>query len=266
MVCLSRYPLGWVTRLLVLSLFFALSMVSVAEPGWTKTRVTVALWPVGKPMVSEELIKKFESRNPDIDVVYQEVPQGSVYQEWILVRIAGGSAPDIFAVGDWELNDYIEQGLIAPIKPGYLGFKTPKELTELFEPAVLEKFVIGGEVYGFPQEWNPYMMYYNVDFFEEAGLVRPGREGFSLTLFLESAKKVIRYSSSGAITKGGMSWDIGHNLIATFMWSGILKSYGGCIIDSNGRVCLNTPYAAKAAELIYDLYNKWKVVGGGDGF
>ncbi|HHV55274.1 MAG TPA: sugar ABC transporter substrate-binding protein [Firmicutes bacterium] len=113
------------------------------------------------------LIKTFEEENPDIKVEPILIP--SKYYDKLQTMIAGGDAPDVAMLAFDRVPQFVSAGALQPIDQ-YVA-KTGYPLKDLF-PAVLNTFTYEGKLYGLPRSFSPFVLFYNVDLFKQAGIAR----------------------------------------------------------------------------------------------
>jgi multiple sugar transport system substrate-binding protein len=215
--------------------------------------ITVALWSIGKPIVSPELIQRFEEANPGIKVQLLEVPSGQVYDEWIKVQMAGGSPPDIFAIGDWNVQEYADLDLITPLDLRAAGYTSLQQVRRDFLPGALDAFILDQYLYGLPQEWNTLLLYYNKTIFGEVGLPLPDFHSFSSTDFLTAARKVQQIDADGKVKRAAVTSAWSHGLLATFEFNAHVRSFGGSLFGPNGEETIDSPAVRAAYNYLFDL-------------
>lgn len=110
------------------------------------------------------LIEKFESENPDIKVVQNNVPDpGSV----LMARVASGDAPDV-------LLDYPNAAeFVIRAQEGFLYDLSGQSFLDNVKPGVIESIAIDGGNYSLPISVNTIGVYYNTAIFDELGLKAP---------------------------------------------------------------------------------------------
>ncbi|MGC9361047.1 MAG: ABC transporter substrate-binding protein, partial [Anaerolineae bacterium] len=111
--------------------------------------------------------KLFRDKYPNIRVaiVY---PPGN-YQEKLTAMIASGTAPDVFIPGSMRLD--VPRGILLPLD-AYME-ADPDFDADDFLPGTLERGQYQGVQYCMPGGIGPQVVFWNVDYFEEAGLENP---------------------------------------------------------------------------------------------
>lgn len=116
----------------------------------------------------EALITKFEADNPDIKVNPVAVSYDE-FNERVAAMVPVGEGPDVVVPYHGWVPLYKKSGFLAPIPSSVV---TTEELDEtLVEAADVLKF--DGEYYGVPYYIMNYGLFYNKDYFAEAGIESP---------------------------------------------------------------------------------------------
>ena len=105
-----------------------------------------------------QALLSFQAKYPNIKVDYQ--PIAGEYPTVMAAKFASGDVPDLFYVNGEYAQDWIDQGLLAPLND-YIttsGFDTSK-----FFPGYADVFKKDDTWYGFPKDGNTIGMAYNSD-------------------------------------------------------------------------------------------------------
>jgi multiple sugar transport system substrate-binding protein len=141
--------------------------------------------------LARSLIADFEKINPDIKVnletsSYQSIPQK------VLVRIAGGTPPDIIDVHPADFFSLVSQGAFMDLT-GLV--KKDMDLDDFF-PTVLESVSFNNRIYALPQRISTYVLFYNRALFAESGLAAPTTNwsdtNWNWDTFYQVSKKIRR--------------------------------------------------------------------------
>jgi len=112
----------------------------------------------------EQVEKDFETAYPNIDLEYVSAPYGEMMNT--VINMAGGGDVVDIMLGeiDW-IPGYEDAGITVPVADVLSeGFVND------YYDGVLDAFKIGDDVYGVPMYISPFILYYNKDLFEQAGL------------------------------------------------------------------------------------------------
>jgi multiple sugar transport system substrate-binding protein len=161
----------------VLSLGLALAGCSDAGggSGTTGGNATITFWDnnggPGRTPIYEELIKRFEAKNPTIKVEYVGVPSASVQQKYD-TAIAGGSVPDVGGVTTSYLANLVGQDALEPlddrVESSALKGKLLPSLVETVKQTAPDN-----KMYSVPSSGNLDVIWIRKDWFEAAGLTPP---------------------------------------------------------------------------------------------
>ncbi|MFS0638778.1 extracellular solute-binding protein [Mesobacillus foraminis] len=165
--------------LMALLLAFALVLTgcsgkeaSSEESGSKKTIKFMHLWPAGSSkqqnLIVEDIIKQFESENPDVKVEV-EVLENEQYKNKIKVLSSSNELPDVgFTWAAGYLQPFVKGGLFTPLDDVLEG-----GLKDSFVPGTTEAYAIDGKTYGLPLELNIAPIYYNKEIFKKYNLEVP---------------------------------------------------------------------------------------------
>ena len=137
--------------------------VEITEPVTIKF-ANYAVLEAGYDVYWNQLLEEFAAENPNITVELVTAPYGEIVNT--VINMAGGG--DMVDLMDGELDwipTMVEAGMAAPAKDVLSA-----ELMEDIYPSILEACSIDGVAYGVPMYVSPFLMYYNKDLFEKAGL------------------------------------------------------------------------------------------------
>lgn len=129
--------------------------------------------PVTTP-ITEMLIEKFESENPNVTVTV-ECSQGD-YAEGIFAKAAAGNLPDVMFSADLFTVPFVENGVMLDLEE--LAAVDDSFTFDDIYPNILGLGQVIGTpgTYMLPASWDSVQMYYNKDMFEAAGAPMPTDE------------------------------------------------------------------------------------------
>src|SRR2546423_1983104 len=117
---------------------------------------------------------RFEAEHPGIRIQFIKSNEGNKVE----AMIAGGDAPDIVDVGFNQLHYYVTAGVLRDLSP----FMTQADRAHLkdYFPITLKPFLTTLDsqlsttaVYGLPQGYVPFILFYNKNLFDKAGVSYP---------------------------------------------------------------------------------------------
>lgn len=116
------------------------------------------------------LVEMVEEMHPDIDIRLETSPWGP-YWDKLTTQFATGTAPDIVSLHHLHFVNYADNGLLLDISP--LIDASPEIDFGDFYPAAIDGLSLDGRIYGLPYGIAPYLLYYNRDIFDAAGVDYP---------------------------------------------------------------------------------------------
>ncbi|WP_413711406.1 ABC transporter substrate-binding protein [Rhizobium sp. Rhizsp82] len=188
-----------------------------------------------------DLVKKFETANPDIKIEAENVPWNSYYDN-LYTSIVGGNAPDAAMVKLFAQPRLVEMGALEPLGDRIDAWKGKADLLDnLLE---LNKGPDGQQYY-LPIQYVVLYLYYRTDLFQAAGLKPPT----TCEEFRDDAIKLTKAPDTyGFGLRGGKGgWD---------QWGSFVMSQGAELKPGG----LTTPEAIAANQWLVDLFQKDKVI------
>lgn len=213
------------------------------------------------PAPQEDFIlqKLNEALNMDLSF---NVAAPTEYEQQLNVKIAGGSAPDIFSVSKAQLQNYVKQGILLDLDP-YLD-KMPNVKKMLTEND-LNKTRVNGKLYGIPKRaYLPMATYWvRKDWLEKVNLPLPK----TIEEFANVAKAFTEQDPDGngkkdtyGITGSGIGSPDAVNAPSTFdpIFSAFGVSTPGQFMIKDNKVVYSTlqPEMKEAIGFIRDLVEK----------
>jgi multiple sugar transport system substrate-binding protein len=187
----------------------------------TKTRLVLAMWgSAAEETQMRRWVAQFEQANPGVGV--EVVNPAQTYTEKVLTMCAGGTPPDVLMVGTAGFGftyAYAEKGILLP-----LDDLVTEDMRRDVLPAAWGGVSWKGKVYAFPREVNPFVLYYNRDLFDKAGLKYPD-ETWTWETLIENAARLTQ-ETNGRVTQYGLT---------EFPWQAATLSYGGRFVDETER-------------------------------
>jgi multiple sugar transport system substrate-binding protein len=191
----------------------------------------------------QDILKKFESANPNISVEYMSVPWDEANKKWMTM----GSAkilPDVISIDDTSLAGMASAGYIQSLQPFYDTWDQKANLTEAFSQA-RNKFK--NEVYAIPDAFLLQGLFVRTDWMKEKGLpgtVDTWNDYFSLAQKLTDESK----------GQYGISFRGGANGVIRAMEYVMAATKSDSWFDKDGKSILLKPEGKEAFKKFYDLY------------
>jgi multiple sugar transport system substrate-binding protein len=224
--------------------------------GYTGPPVTIkySIWGDPQEITNQTAIAKaFHDANPAITVDV-DVSDWDAYWTKLQTGLAGGAAPDVFAMDGPLFPDYHARDVLLDLKP-YVD-KDGYDLTQLADQGVKDFTTSDGGQYGLPRDLNTIALYYNKAMFDAAGIAYPD-DTWDWAKLVETAKQLTK-------TEGGKTTQWGFYTETTDMenyWSELVWQNGGDIMaPDNKTTVLDTDQAAGGIQFLQDLIWKDKVM------
>ncbi|MFL6516878.1 MAG: ABC transporter substrate-binding protein [Bacillus sp. (in: firmicutes)] len=196
--------------------------------------------------VWEEVIKRFEAKNPKIDVEYVGIPNASAKSKYD-AAIAADDMPDLGSVQTTWLPEFSIRKALLPLdsyfKKSDISEKINKSATD-----VNKKITQDGKLYGIPYAQNLDSLWIRTDWFKEAGVNEPKTwdEFFNVIEKMRDKGKN-RY---GFTIRGGAG--------ASFTIQRAMFAYSGLdFFKEDGKTTnINDPKHVEFVEKYFSYYNK----------
>ena len=241
--------------LVLLGVSVVAAVAALAAYGSTATRhdnVTITFMEAmssGKQKPALDLLtSRFERAHPGVTINLIAEPNYGVLQQKEQASIAAGQPPTIGqAYENWAAG-YADAKAIIPIG-GYVNNSTigvkPADQKQIWKGVWKDLFLPDGKIWMWPFNKSDYVMYYNANMLQKAGLSVP--------------KTWVQYAAvAKAVTKNGNwaeSMDTGtlsSPANGTYVYLSIVRALGGTWI-ANGKPTLDTPAGIKALGYLADL-------------
>jgi multiple sugar transport system substrate-binding protein len=200
--------------------FLLLATFSGCGPKTRKPTVKIAIWGGTDEIdMINGIVADWQKEHPDVIAKVEHTPAGS-YTNKLLIRIAGGTAPDVMFVevnifvNFWAMNAFMD------LKPFIEN--DPDFSLDSFFPEAMKRFTVNGKIYCIPRDTAPFAcVYYNKKLFDEAGLPYP-TDDWDWHDLLDKAKQLTKRTDDGRATQYGYyGWT----------WHNFVYSNGGNIVD-----------------------------------
>jgi multiple sugar transport system substrate-binding protein len=189
-----------------------------------------------------DLAQAFENANPGHRVVV-ELEDWNTAHDKIREWIANGDGPDLTIIPDVWLAEF------APGLNPYAE-SLPEGLLEDFNPTMLDRSRLNGQVLGLVWAASTKVLFYRTDLFAQAGLQPPSNWQELLT----SAERLNRPPEiHGIAIPGAPKLDTADNFYF-FLWSN-----GGELLASNGQPLLDSRESVESLTFLRDLVRRYRV-------
>lgn len=145
----------------------------------------LATWDNTSNNVVTDAVAAFEAANPNIKVEIIDIPSAD-YTTKLSVMLNGGSDVDAFYIKDGDTaKSLVEKGQLADLS----SYITTDGIDLAAYNGLAENFSFDGKQYALPARTDFYVMYYNKDIFDAAGVAYPTND-WTWDEFEETAKKL----------------------------------------------------------------------------
>jgi multiple sugar transport system substrate-binding protein len=200
----------------------------------------------------------FEANHEGVNVTFETIPAGDYIQK-LTFQLAGGNPPDLGWMFEDSMPTFVAANVILPLTDT-LKSVDGYDLADFSKPA-MSLWESGDEVYGIPFSTSPFMIYYNKDMFDAAGLEDPlalaAKGEWTLEAFRNAAKTLSQPDNRvwGFEFKDGQGYDtrIMHAVMPA------IRAYGGDAW-SGGECGFDKPEAVEAIQMLHDMVFKDKSI------
>ncbi|MCX7018211.1 MAG: sugar ABC transporter substrate-binding protein [bacterium] len=198
--------------------------------------------------ITKDILAEFERTRSNIKIEYIFTAGGSDYYGKILSMIAAGTPPDVFYMQPERFAGFAARNALLDLDP-YVAEDHEFAITN-FYPVIIDAFRWEGRLYGLPADSGTFVLYYNQDLFDKAGVSYPD-ESWDWQALLNAAQKLTKQDAQGRYTQFGY---------CVRDWMEMVWQNGGDMLTTDGKRCLlNTPEAKEALRFYTDLTNKYHV-------
>ncbi|MEA5463941.1 ABC transporter substrate-binding protein [Leptothoe sp. PORK10 BA2] len=188
----------------------------------------------------DQLIAEFEAANPDVDVVWVDVPWSDM-QSKILTAVSAGTAPDVV-----NLNPDFASQLASRNAWLSLDDKLSPEEQAVYLPKIWQATTLDGESFGFPWYLTTRVTLFNTELLEQAGLREPPSTYGELA---EAAKQIKEKTGKYAFFISFVPEDAA-DVLQSFIQMGVP------LVDDAGNAAFNTPEGKAVFQYWTDLYQQ----------
>lgn len=174
---------GFLLLLILLTGIFVISGAGAA----TQERIKLAIWDYSMNPELRAVVDSFQKENPDIKVDVVDISNAE-YINKMTVMLAGGEDIDLYAIKDFpSFSNYIGRNYLTNLNP-YI--KKSKVNVKPYGQA-LNFFKQKSNLMALPWRSDIYILYYNKDIFDKAGVAYPTND-MTWEQFRETAKKLTK--------------------------------------------------------------------------
>jgi len=190
---------------------------------------------------TDAVMEDFKAEYPDIEVVFEVIPAGDLYQKLLLALSAGEGVPDVATVETSHLAQMVATGALEDLTEKITPYKDKMNAFKWTDATM------DGKIYAMPWDSGPVALYYRRDVFEKAGYSSDPTEVAKLLVTWEDyyeVAKVIK-EKTGAYMFAESKEQNGGRTFEKLMWQ-----QGKWYFDENGNPALDSPEAIRTLEFI----------------
>lgn len=191
----------------------------------------------------------FEKKNPNITIEYVTAPYGEIVNQVINMAGGGDRVDMIFGEIGW-IAGLADSGLTVPVTEIF-----SEEYLSDFYPSVLDSFRIDGEIYGLPMFISPYLLYYNKDLFEQAGL-DPNSPPTTYDEMLEYAEKLSKLTDANGNKVYAFGQTTASVPVSGASLNAMILNFGGTLLDEEGNLSIDNDGFKQAMNMLQELDEK----------
>lgn len=191
----------------------------------------------------------FEAKYDNIKIEYLSAEYGQMLTQ-VVTWAGGGEVVDlVFGESSWAPT-LADAGIIIPVTDAF-----PEDYLSQIYPSILESTSVAGEPYGIPMYASPFIMYYNKDLFEQAGL-DPNTPPTTVAQMMEIAPKLAALKTAD----GNQVYPFGMTTASVAVSGSCLTSlvygFGGSVLDAEGNLDIDNDGFKQAFEFVQELNTK----------
>jgi len=221
--------------------------------GPAKKQLRLFTWtPPDELAINQRLIAEFERAHPDIDVQLINDPSQGAMQK-LQTMISAGTAPDVMSIHGAFFVPFAAKGALLNLEP-YAKADREFNLAD-FYPRLLDLCRYQGKLYSLPRYASVYVLFYNRDLFDQAGVPYPD-DSWTWETFRRAAQKLTVRSDDPTKARYGCAVDFWGSRVYPWIWAN-----GGAVVSPDGKRCVvDSPEAQGALQFLVDLNRKYGVV------
>lgn len=208
--------------------------------------------------IFNKIAEGFSESHPDVTVSFETIPAAD-YTQKLTFQLAGGNPPDLGWMFEDVIPGFVEAGVVEDLRPA-LEAAEGYELEDFSEPA-MALWSQEDAIHGVPFSTSPFMIYYNKDMFDAAGLETPpelaGKGEWDMGKFREVAAALAEANSDkwGFEFKDGQGYE--SRILHAIMPA--IRVYGG-YAWRDGDCGFDEPEAVEAITQLHDMVFKDKSI------
>jgi multiple sugar transport system substrate-binding protein len=231
---------------------------TVPAAGSNGKQVTLEFWtafPEWQKFV-QDAAKIYSEKNPNVKVNVTLFPQRAL-EDKVAVALPAGEGPDLLELDKLVLYPYYINGQLEVLPSNAVEYVKKSYPKEAIETVTSPK----GDMFTFPWAVSVKMMFYNKDYFKEAGLTEPPKDIYQM---LEYGKKLTKHDAKGQIERAGFDLRLSGGAFGTSQkyWTQVMAPLNVPVIEKVGdkwKAGYDTDKGREALKYYIDAVYKYKV-------
>ncbi|MDA3947827.1 MAG: sugar ABC transporter substrate-binding protein [Spirochaeta sp.] len=210
----------------------------------------IASWSIqeaGTQGYFEELAADFEAANPDVTIEWIGFPYGQL-REQVLIQASAGDPPDVVQTARGWLSDFANSGFFQPME----GLVSNAYIEDIF-PEIREDLRYEGTLYAVPWFYSPFVLFYNTDLFEEAGL-DPASPPETYEEALQVASRLAELQDPDGNRVYGLGIATSSVPVSGASVFSFLMSFGGGVWDEDGNIIIDSEENLRALAYLQEIH------------
>ena len=248
-------------KLLVFAAITLMVMANVFAGGSGETSEATADSPVTLKVANYALLESgyedfwagvkegFEAKYPQYKIEWVTAPYGEILNQVINMAGGGDRVDVIFGEEAWVPQLY-SSGLAAPVTS-----IVDEAFVSDFDPAVMDVFTIDGDIYGIPLYVSPFILYYNTELFEQAGL-DPANPPKTYDEMLAAAEKLSQLTDANGNKVYAFGQTTASVVVSGNALISMIYNFGGNVFTDDGQLDVDNEGFRQAFEMLQLLDEK----------
>jgi multiple sugar transport system substrate-binding protein len=193
--------------------------------------VALTWWGTLPAAAVQPVINAYVAGRPYVSIAYTQLDAKTGEQQ-LIEAWARDTGPDIYSLRNEQLKHFTSIGLVSPMPPSTTSFTYTKKktlgikeeleicqvtraapsaevLTNTFIAGAVADITRGGQIYGFPLQFDSLAMFYNQQLLDEAGILTPPKTWDEIRTVIP---KLTLLDDKGNVIRAGAALGLGSNI------------------------------------------------------
>lgn len=191
----------------------------------------------------------FEAKYPEYRIEWVTAPYGEITSQVVNMAGGGDKVDVIFGEAGW-VSGFYDSGLAAPIED-----ILDADFIADFEESILNVFAHEGSTYAIPLYVSPFVLYYNTELFEQAGL-DPANPPKTYDEMLEMAEKLSKLTDANGNKVYAFGQTTASVAVSGSSLTAMIYNFGGDVFTADGKLSVDNEGFKDTFELLQELDEK----------